>query len=292
MKFPEEREIIRNIYNSDWKTLPTGLVTQLKKISNNNLKGEIVKILMITAAGSEGINLRNTRYVHLMEPYWNPVRLEQVIGRARRICSHKDLPPKLQTVEVYLYVMIFTAEQLASDEAVELKLNDLSKRKPYLPLTSDQKLYEVSSIKEDITGQLLKAIKEASIDCAIHNNIPSAKSRQGKSKEQLANEQLHCLSFGQPSVNEFAYNPSYTQDENDTIVTLNKVELEWRGREITLQVKENGETRPKKFSLREETGQVYDLESYQQALEIPGMEPTLVGNLVKQPNGKYKFNPL
>jgi hypothetical protein len=54
-------------------------------------------------------------------------------------------------------------------------------------------------------------------------------------------------------------------------------------------MKENGETKNKKFSLRQETGEVYDLESYQQALEIPGMRPTLVGRLEKQPNGKYKF---
>jgi len=87
--------------------------------------GEIIKVLMITAAGSEGINLRNTRYVHLMEPYWHPVRLEQVIGRARRICSNKDLPIELQTVEVFLYLMIFTAEQLNSDEAIELKVKYL-----------------------------------------------------------------------------------------------------------------------------------------------------------------------
>ena len=44
--------------------------------------GEIIKVFMITSSGSEGINLRNTRYVHIMEPYWHPVRTEQVIGRA------------------------------------------------------------------------------------------------------------------------------------------------------------------------------------------------------------------
>ena len=90
------------------------------KSSNNNL-GEIIKVLMITSAGSEGINLRNTRYVHIMEPYWHPVRTEQVIGRARRICSHQGLPKALQTVEVFVYLMTFTDEQLKSDDAIELK---------------------------------------------------------------------------------------------------------------------------------------------------------------------------
>lgn len=62
---------------------------------------------MITSSGSEGINLRNTRYVHIMEPYWHPVRTEQVIGRARHICSHTDLPKELQTVVVFIYLMVF-----------------------------------------------------------------------------------------------------------------------------------------------------------------------------------------
>jgi hypothetical protein len=288
----EEREIIRNIYNGDWQHVPTGLSTKLKKISNNNLNGEIIKILMITAAGSEGINLRNTRYVHLMEPYWHPVRLEQVIGRARRICSHKELPKALQTVEVFLYLMTFTAKQLASDEATELKLHDLSKKDFKTPLTSDEKLYEISSIKEEITAQILKAMKEASIDCAIHSQISSAKSRQGKTREQIAKEQLHCLNFGNPTVNEFSYNPSYTQDENDTVATLNKSMVEWVGIEITIPVEENGEVVKKTFILRDGTYDVYDYDTYQRALEIPGTMPVLVGSVEKQRNGKFKFHPI
>ena len=88
----EEREVIRNVFNGAWKFIPTGLAEQLTAMSGNNLYGEIIKVLMITASGAEGISLRNVRYVHITEPYWHPVRMQQVIGRARRICSHQDLP--------------------------------------------------------------------------------------------------------------------------------------------------------------------------------------------------------
>ena len=66
---------------------------------------------MITSSGAEGINLQNVRNVHLIEPYWHPIRTEQVIGRARRICSHQALPysdddnKNERTVNVYLYLM-------------------------------------------------------------------------------------------------------------------------------------------------------------------------------------------
>ena len=115
----EEKEIIRNIFNGLWDFVPPTISAELEKISGNNMYGEIIRVLMITASGAEGISLRNVRYVHITEPYWHPVRLEQVIGRARRICSHKDLPEELQTVDVFLYLMEFTDEQLSSDNSIE-----------------------------------------------------------------------------------------------------------------------------------------------------------------------------
>ena len=97
----EEKEIIRNIFNGNWGSIPSELSERLRQISSNNNYGEIIKIFMITASGAEGISLTNVRFVHLLEPYWHPVRLEQVIGRARRICSHNSLPEKDRTVNVF-----------------------------------------------------------------------------------------------------------------------------------------------------------------------------------------------
>jgi chemotaxis protein histidine kinase CheA len=266
----EEREIIRNIYNGMWDYIPNNIATQLRTKSLNNNLGEIIKILMITSAGSEGINLRNTRYVHIMEPYWHPVRVEQVIGRARRICSHQSLPKELQTVEVFIYIMMFTQAQLDSDFAIELKLKDLSKNRPYLPQTSDQKLFEISTIKEQLTSQLLKAVKETSIDCATHS--------KASSKEGLA-----CLSFGQPNVNSFSYNPNYTQDENDTVAALNIERIDWEARPITIK------TTGKRYMLRVDTNQIYDYDSVIQARQIPGVKPILIGKFVKNARGEYEI---
>ncbi len=261
----EEREIIRNIYNGSWNFIPNNISDKLKQMSVNNDNGEIIKVLMITAAGSEGINLKNTRYVHIMEPYWHPARVEQVIGRARRLCSHQSLPVQLQTVEVFLYLMTFTPKQLESDEAIELRLKDLSKRAPYRPLTSDEMLFEISTIKEELSSQLLKAIKESSIDCATH--------ARSNNKENLI-----CLSFGNPPVTSFSYNPNYFEDENDTVNTLNKAVINWEGREFTID--------GKKMVLRVDTNQVYDYESFMQAKRVPGMRPILIGTLQKK-DGKY-----
>jgi hypothetical protein len=230
--------------------------------------GEVIKVFMITSSGSEGINLRNTRYVHIMEPYWHPVRLEQVIGRARRICSHKDLPKAFQTVEVFVYLMIFSPEQLKSDEAIELKRKDLSKAIPKLPQTSDQYLYEISEIKANLTAQLTDAIKESSFDCYIYSN--------GK-----------CVNFGDPTNNKFSYVPDYSEQQNDTTVQANKVALEWVGKKIEL----NGVTyvyrRVNKNLLN-----IYDFASYEAALEDPKNVPLLIGTLSTNERGEQVFEQL
>ena len=90
----------------------------------------------------------------MVEPYWHPVRMEQVIGRARRICSHEDLPKELRTVEVFLYLMTFSEKQLTSDESIELRLKDKGK-KTDRALTSDEALHEISNIKSSFEIELI-----------------------------------------------------------------------------------------------------------------------------------------
>jgi len=249
----EEKEMIRHIYNGEWDAIPDSIGNVLKSKYRNNNMGEVIKVFMITSSGSEGINLRNTRFVHIMEPYWHPVRLEQVIGRARRICSHKDLPKKLQTVEVFVYLMTFSEAQLKSDEAIELKRKDLSKAVPKVPITSDQYLYEISEIKANLTAQLTDAIKESAFDCYIYSN--------GK-----------CVNFGDPSNDAFAYVPDYAEQQNDSTVKANKVEIEWTGKPITI----NGVDYIYK-RVGKDVMDLYDKEIYKKALNDKTIVPLKVG---------------
>jgi hypothetical protein len=266
----EEREIIRNIFNGDWAYIPNNIAAKLRTISNNNNMGEIIKVLMITSAGSEGINLRNTRYVHIMEPYWHPVRLEQVIGRARRICSHQGLPPQLRTVEVFIYLMTLTQEQIDGEFGIELKLKDRSNLPPFACQTSDEKLFEISTIKENLTDQILRAIKSSSIDCITHT--------KSNMKEGIV-----CLSFGDPPNTKFSYNPDLSQDQNDTIADINMQVNDWQVKEVFIQ------STGKKYMLRLDNNDLYDYESIIQAKRIPGIRPILLGKLARNKEGEYEI---
>ena len=88
--------------------------------------------------------------VHILEPYWNMSRLLQIIGRAIRFCSHKDLPSNRRQVEVYLYLSTYTGVQ-----------------------TVDQKIWEMAKRKHVLIQQFELAMKEVAIDCNLfyHRNV-------------------------------------------------------------------------------------------------------------------------
>ena len=240
----EEKEIIRNIFNSKWKNVPKTITAQLSTRFTNNMYGEVIKILMITASGAEGINLRNVRYVHITEPYWHPVRTEQIIGRARRICSHVDLPEELRTVDVFLYLMRFTARQIATDndESLNIRMHDKSKTDGTTPMSTDQSLYEISNIKERITRQILTAVKESSFDCMIHASAG-------------AKERLQCYSFGAGVGEEtLAYQPNIAAEEDDKTKKLNKQTKTMALRKLVVSGKEYAED--------PDTHIIYDMELY------------------------------
>ena len=270
----EVKEFTRLIFNGDWEKLPDSIKEKLNEKAANNNYGEIVKVFMITSSGAEGISLKNCRFVHIMEPYWHPVRMEQVIGRARRICSHQNLAVEDRNVKVYLYLMTFTKEQLVPKVASKgmaskgLLEKDVSKIDKSTPLTSDQALYEISNIKENINKQLLIAVKESAFDCALH-------SREGDK------EKLICMSFGRPVSGSFTTKPALTIEKNyDAEQKRNMKKITWKGEEIAISRPGIGK---KKYAFKRDrpkskTGEVYDLDSYNRARKEGG-QPILVGRL-------------
>ena len=78
----------------------------------NNLNGEKVKVIIISKAGSEGLDFKNIRQVHILEPWYNLNRADQTIGRGVRKKSHCQLPFNQRTVEVYLHASDLQESQL------------------------------------------------------------------------------------------------------------------------------------------------------------------------------------
>jgi len=98
-----------------------------------------------------------------MEPYWNQVRLDQVKGRAIRICSHQDLPFNERNVDIYTYYTVFSETQ-----KVENKI-DMTIRQKDNDETSDEKVYKVGLKKDKINQGLLEIMKESAMDCSLNS---------------------------------------------------------------------------------------------------------------------------
>ena len=113
-----------------------------------NKNGEKVKVVLISLAGSEGLDLKYIRQVHILDPWYNMNRIEQIIGRAVRTCSHKDLPFVKRNVEIYLYGTLLENER---EESVDLYV------------------YRIAEIKAIQIGNVSRVIKEIAVDCILNH---------------------------------------------------------------------------------------------------------------------------
>jgi hypothetical protein len=114
----------------------------------DNLKGNKLKIILGSPSIKEGVSLKAVRYVHIIEPYWNQSRLEQVFGRASRFCSHIALDEEERNVKVYIYLAAHPDEDV----------------------TVDQYIKKLSATKNGIIKKFEEAVKEAAVDCRLNRN--------------------------------------------------------------------------------------------------------------------------
>lgn len=71
--------------------------------AKENANGDIIKALIITNAGNEGLTILDVRYVHILHQFVYETKIQQVIGRHVRLKSHDNLPPEKRTVHVFRY---------------------------------------------------------------------------------------------------------------------------------------------------------------------------------------------
>ena len=112
------------------------------------MNGEKIKVVLISKAASEGIDLKNVRQVHILEPWYTMSRIEQIIGRAVRGFSHQLLPFEERNVEIFLHgTMLHDRET----EAVDLYI------------------YRLAEYKARQIGEVSRILKENAVDCLLNS---------------------------------------------------------------------------------------------------------------------------
>ncbi len=116
---------------------------------DENKYGNKVKVVLISKAGSEGIDFKFIRQIHILEPWYNMNRIEQIIGRGVRNFSHKDLPFEKRNVEIFMYGTIL-------DNNIEE--------------AADLYVYRVAEYKAVQIGKVTRVLKESAVDCIINHD--------------------------------------------------------------------------------------------------------------------------
>jgi hypothetical protein len=224
-----------------------------KKLFNTkeNKLGDVIKIIMISPAGAEGINLKNCRQVHIMEPYWNEGRIEQVIGRAIRQCHHVDLPMSERTVDVFRYKMV----KKNGDESTDEMMEGISRRKNNLLIS------------------FIEAIKEVAVDCELFKS------------HNMMGSKYSCFKFNEDSLFDKNVGPAYNSnieidskmDNGLNSIESIKVKIKVRKVKIVNQIDEKTYSDTIYAWLYDNSGVVYNYES-----NYP------IGKILKDENGTLK----
>ena len=124
-------------------------VFEVKGLTNDDNKyGNKVKVVLVSKAGSEGIDLKFIRQIHVLEPWYNLNRIEQIIGRGVRNFSHKDLDFEKRNTQIFLYGTILEDNK---EEAADLYV------------------YRVAEFKAIQMGKVSRVLKETAVDCIINH---------------------------------------------------------------------------------------------------------------------------
>lgn len=162
-------------------------------VSSLNEKGETVKVVLISKAGSEGIDMRNIRNIHIMEPWYNMSRIEQIVGRGVRNCSHKTLPYKERNCSIYMYASLIPSNprQKNVDAGASLgpeeSIIDFSSENYHEGI--DMYLYRNAEMKALAIGRVTRVMKEIAVDCflSVDANHQSIERLSTKTIQHLAN---------------------------------------------------------------------------------------------------------
>jgi superfamily II DNA or RNA helicase len=213
----EKASLLLAIYNGDYSGLATEQRTLLNSTYSKNIYGNLCKVFMITQSGAEGISLKNVRSVMITEPFWNMVRMDQVIGRAVRAGSHLELPATERTVQVYIFTSVFTKKQLKENFTLRSLDNEM---------TSDTHILQIAEKKNVIIEAFLNNLKSSAVDC-----------RTNASVNKLMNFGLKCYAFPIPvDSSDYAYVPNIDND-NQSSTTKHVMKRNIRGRVVSYRNK-------------------------------------------------------
>ena len=114
-----------------------------------NKNGALVRVILISRAASEGLDFKYVRQVHILDPWYNLNRIEQIVGRGVRNLSHCKLEFEERNVEIYLHAALPAVADVFS---------------------ADTYVYQYAEKKAQNIGKVTRLLKQISVDCVLNHS--------------------------------------------------------------------------------------------------------------------------
>lgn len=165
---------------------------QRKKIlakfnSDENNYGDVIRMLIVTEAGAEGISVLNARHMHILESSPRMNKTIQAIGRVARYKSHINLPKEERNVKIWRYWSLARSEPITiTTTVIDEKGEEMTVTKDITNKTTiDQILYKNGMKKVQEVNSFLNILKQVSV---TKYNEKSKPLQIFKSKENVKKE--------------------------------------------------------------------------------------------------------
>jgi hypothetical protein len=148
--------------------------------SKENVNGQLIRVIFVTQAAAEGITLYHLRQIHIMEPNWDNVMIEQVIGRGFRINAHRYITnPDDRFISVYRYACVRPQMTDALDKFSESigegsYYSNFSEIGPGA-IMADHLIQKVADRKDVYRFQIKDIRIKSAVDCVINNKYNQPK---------------------------------------------------------------------------------------------------------------------
>jgi len=137
--------------------------------SPKNARGELIRVLLVSKTGAEGLDLKGVRQVHIFEPYWDKSREDQVKARGIRLGSHDHLPLEEREVRPFLYIAIANQEMLKGMRPTAGETEAPPRRYRLIEEhTIDERFHERALSKQALNQAFRKLLSDVSLECSIN----------------------------------------------------------------------------------------------------------------------------
>lgn len=149
----EEREAIRKVW-----------------VSPENSRGELIRGILTSQTGAQGLDLKYGRQVHILEPYWDKSLEDQVIARFIRIGALDSLPEEERKVQPFLYIAIPNQKMISAMPEDELEVPVMAAGELPRGSTVDMAFHRRGENRQVLNTNTRNFLKTISIECALYGS--------------------------------------------------------------------------------------------------------------------------